>query len=190
MRQGPLPGTIRRQGLDFSALALVIPPKSVRVVPVWKRRETSLQEEDDMGLLGKLFSSKPDFPAIDPASAAAARVAKFEQELHDLAETVKQPLEVIPAQSAAYVFIGKPPKKFGLAWIDGDKVKGLNTLVEEHGMKPAEVARVVDQLRDVYERHSDADRFTATVKDVDIVVTPSSRFEDEVHKVIDTILQH
>jgi hypothetical protein len=143
-----------------------------------------------MGLLGKLFSSKPDFPAIDPASAAAARVARIEQELHHLAETVREPLEVVPAQSAAYVFIGKPPRKFGLAWIDGDKVKGLNTLVEEHGMKPAEVARLVDQLREVYERNSDADRYTATVKDVDIVVTPSSRFENEVHEIIDKILQH
>jgi hypothetical protein len=143
-----------------------------------------------MGLLGKLFSSKPDFPAIDPSSAAAARVATLEQQLHELAQEVKEPLEVVPAQSAAYVFIGKPPKKFGLAWIDHGKVKGLNTLVEEHGMKPSEVAKVVDQLREVYERHENVDRYTATVKDVDIVVTPSSRFENEVHEVIDTILRH
>ena len=143
-----------------------------------------------MGLFGKLFSSKPDFPSIDPDSTAAARVAKFEQELHDLAEDVKQPLEVVPAQHAAYVFIGKPPKRFGMAWIDDGKVKGLNTLVKEHGLKPAEAAKVVDRLREVYERNNDVNRYTATVKDVDIVVTPSERFENEVHEVIDTILRH
>lgn len=38
-----------------------------------------------MGLLDRLFPSKPDFPAIDPNSAAAERVAKVEQELHNLA---------------------------------------------------------------------------------------------------------
>ena len=38
-----------------------------------------------MGLLRKLFSSKPDFPAIDPGSAAAMRVAGVGQGLHDLA---------------------------------------------------------------------------------------------------------
>ena len=81
-----------------------------------------------MGLLGKIFSSKPDFPAIDPGSTAAERVARVEEQLHDLAGKVKEPLEVVPAEQAAYVFIGKPPKKFGLAWIHDGKVSGLNTL--------------------------------------------------------------
>jgi hypothetical protein len=143
-----------------------------------------------MGLLGTLFSSKPDYPAIDPASTAAARVAQVEQQLSDLAAKARQPLEVVPAEKAAYVFIGKPPKKFGMAWIHGDKVSGLNTLVEEHGLKPAQVARVVDELREAYERSQDADRYTAKVKDVDVVVTPSGRLEQEVHAIIDGILRH
>jgi hypothetical protein len=33
-------------------------------------------------------------------------------------------------------------------------------------------------------------RYTATVQDVDVVVTPSSRLEQEVHQIIDTILRH
>lgn len=143
-----------------------------------------------MGLLGKLFSSKPDFPAIDPHSVAAERLAKVEKQLHDLAENVKEPLEVVPAERAAYVFIGKPPKKFGLAWIHDGQLSGLNTLVEEHGLKPPEVARVVDQLREVYERHQDAPRFVAKVQDVDVVVATSNRLESEVHKVIDEIVHH
>lgn len=143
-----------------------------------------------MGLFGKLFSSKPDFPAIDPGSTAAGRLTKVEKELHELAEGVKEPLEVVPAERAAYVFIGKPPKKFGLAWIHDGKVSGLNTLVEEHGLKPPEVANVVDQLRKVYERHEDLPRYTAQVRGVDVVVTPSSRLEQEVHEVIDAIVRH
>lgn len=143
-----------------------------------------------MGLFGKLFSSKPDFPAIDPGSEAAARLAKVEKQLHDLAESVKEPLEVVPAERAAYVFIGKPPKKFGLAWIHDGKLSGLNTLVEEHGLKPPEVARVVDQLREVYERHQDAQRYVAKVQDVDVVVAPSGRLETEVHDVIEAIVRH
>ena len=143
-----------------------------------------------MGLLGKLFSSQPDFPAIDPNSAAAERVAKVETQLHDLAEDVKEPLEVVPAERAAYVFIGKPPKKFGLAWIHDGKVSGLNTLVEEHGLKPPEVARVVDRLREVYERYQDVPRYTVKVRDVGVVVAPSSGLETEVHEVIEAIVRH
>jgi len=143
-----------------------------------------------MGLFGKLFSSQPAYPAIDPSSAAAQRVAKVEKELGELAAKVGEPLEVVPAQAAAYVFIGKPPKKFGLAWIHDGKVSGLNTLVEEHGLKPPEVGRVLDQLREAYERNQDVQRYTARVNDVGVVVAPSGRLETEVHDVIDAIVHH
>lgn len=143
-----------------------------------------------MGIFGNLFSSKPEYPAIDPSSKAAERVARVEKELHELAENVKAPLEVVPAKGAAYVFIGKPPKKFGLAWIHDGKVTGLNTLVEEHGLKPPEAARVLDQLREVYERHQDVQRYKATVRDVGVVVAPSEKLEEEVHHVIESIVHH
>jgi hypothetical protein len=143
-----------------------------------------------MGLLGNIFSSKPDFPALDPDCAAAARLAAVEQQLHELAGEIKDPLEVVPAEHAAYVFIGKPPKKFGLAWIHEGQVSGLNKLVEEHGLKPAEAGKVVEQLREAYERAADEKRFLATVQDLDVVVTPSPRLEKEVHEIIEKILRH
>jgi hypothetical protein len=143
-----------------------------------------------MSLFGSLFSGKPDYPAIDPASTAASRIAEVEDQLGELAGQVKDPLEVVPAEHAAYVFIGKPPKKFGLAWIHDGQVSGLNTLVEEHGLKPLEVEKVVDQLREAYERNADANRFCATIQDRDVVVTPSPRLEKEVHEIIDEVVHH
>jgi hypothetical protein len=143
-----------------------------------------------MSLFGNLFSSKPDYPAIDPTSTAAMRVAEVKSELGQLAEQVKDPLEVVPAEHAAYVFIGKPPKKFGLAWIHEGQISGLNTLVEEHGLKPLEVEKVLDQLRDAYERNADVNRFCTTVQDRDVVVTPSARLEKEVHEIIDNVVHH
>ena len=143
-----------------------------------------------MGILEKLFSTRPDYPAIDPNSPAAERITQVEKELHDLAENVRQPLEVVPSEHAAYVFIGKPPKKFGMAWIHDGKVSGLNTLVEEHGLQPAEAAKVADRLREVYERNQDVQRYTAQVQDVSVVVAPSGQLEKEVHDVIDAIVHH
>jgi len=143
-----------------------------------------------MSLFGNLFSSKPQYPAIDPASAAASRIAKVEAQLGELAGQVKDPLEVVPAEHAAYVFIGKPPKKFGLAWIHDGKVSGLNTLVEEHGLKPLEVQKVVGQLRDAYQRHADVSRFCTTVQDRDVVITPSPKLEKEVHEIIEKVVHH
>lgn len=143
-----------------------------------------------MGLLEKLFSSKPDFPAIDPGSAAAMRVGRVERELSNLASEVRTKLEVVPAEPAAYVFIGKPPKEFGLAWIHDGKVSGLNTLVKEHGLKASEIGNVVDQLRAAYQRNMDVNRYTAKVQGVSVVVTPSDDLAKEVHEIIDGILKH
>lgn len=140
-----------------------------------------------MGLLSSLFSSKIDYPPIDPSTDAARRIAEVESQLGELAGKVSDKLEVIPSRHAAYVFIGKPPKKFGLAWIHDGEVSGLNSLVQDHGMKPTEVEKVVDELRTVYQKASDAKRFSTKVKDRLVVVTPSSQLEEDVHKIIDRI---
>jgi len=143
-----------------------------------------------MSLFGNLFSSKPNYPAIDPSSPAASRVAEIKTQLGELAGQVKDPLEVIPAEDAAYVFIGKPPKKFGLAWIHDGKISGLNKLVEEQGLKPLEVQKVVDQLRKVYERNADVDRFCTNVQNREVVITPSAKMEKEVHEIIEKVVHH
>jgi hypothetical protein len=143
-----------------------------------------------MGLLEKLFSSKPDFPAIDPDSTAAMRVGKIERELGNLAAEVRTRLEVVPADPAAYVFIGKPPKEFGFAWIHDGKVSGLNTLVKEHGLKTTEIGEVVDQLRAAYQHNAEVNRYSAKVQGANVVVTPSDQLANEVRQIIDGVLKH
>ena len=143
-----------------------------------------------MGLFGNLFSSTPDYPAIDSSSTAARRLSEVETQLGELAGRIKGPLEVVPAEHAAYVFIGKPPKNFGLAWIHDGKINGLNTLVEEHGLEPKEIQGVVEQLRIAYERNADVSRFCATVNDREVVVTPSTKLEHEVHDIIEKVVHH
>ena len=118
------------------------------------------------------------------------RLAEVEDQLGELAGQVNDPLEVVPTEHAAYVFIGKPPKRFGLAWIHDGKISGLNTLVEEHGLKPLEVEKLLDQLRGAYERNANVSRFCATVQDRDVVVTPSPKLEKEVHEIIDNVVHH
>jgi hypothetical protein len=143
-----------------------------------------------MSLFGNLFSSKPEFPAIDPSSTAASRVDEVKAQIGQLAEKTKDPLEVVPADQAAYVFIGKPPKKFGLAWVHGGELSSLHTLVEEHHLNPSEVEKVVDKLRHAYERHADDSRFCTTIEGRDVVVTPSVKLETEVREIIDQVVHH
>jgi len=48
----------------------------------------------------------------------------------------------------------------------------------------------VDQLRDAYERNTDVNRFSATVQERDVVVTPSPELEKEVHEIIEKVVHH
>lgn len=144
-----------------------------------------------MSFLGNLFSrgaSTPDYPPVDNVSTIGRRLEEVKPELKELMSKVSQPLEVVPAEHAAYVFIGKPPSSFGLAWIHDGTVSGLNTLVQEHGVAPAEVEKVVDELRTAYSRHQDAQHFSATIGKRKVVVTASEALENEVHGIIEKIL--
>ena len=101
-----------------------------------------------MGLFNKLFSSKQDsYPPLQTDSYASQRVDAVHNELEALISETGERLEVVPAEKAAYVFVGRPPKKFGLAWIQENKVSNFKTLIEDHGVNPIKLERITRQLR-------------------------------------------
>ena len=137
-----------------------------------------------MGFFGKMFGGGPDYPELAPNTEAAARLEAIRGNLEQLARDVSDPMEVVPSEAGAYVFIGKPPKRFGIAWIEGNEVKSFKTLMEEHGMSGQEVNKVSDELREVYQRHQDASRFRTKMAERDLVVTPSQDLEHEVRDIL------
>lgn len=140
-----------------------------------------------MGFFSDLFSSQPKYPPLDRSSHSARLLEEVKPQLKELAGKVSDPLEVIPSEHAAYVFIGKPPKNFGLAWVHDGEVSGLNTLIEEHGMQPGEIAHVVDELREAYKHCDQVERFSTDLEGTKLVVTPSDQLEHEVHDIIDKL---
>ena len=141
-----------------------------------------------MGLFDKILRGKPDYPELDSSTAAAARLQNIRTELKTLHAEAKQPLEVVPGKDRSYVFIGKPPKKFGVAWIEGGRVHNFKTLVEEHGVEPARLQKIAETLRETYEANQENDRFTASIGEQDVVVIASVKFYREVGDVIQGVL--
>lgn len=137
-----------------------------------------------MGFFDKMFGGAPKYPVLDSASAAAGRLEAIRGNLEKLARDVSDPMEVIPSEAGAFVFIGKPPKKFGIAWIEDNQVKSFKTLMEEHGVSGAAVAKVSDELREAYQRHHDTEHFQTTIAERNIVVTPSEPLEHEVREIL------
>lgn len=137
-----------------------------------------------MGFFDRIFASSKGYPELEESSLAATRIAKIKEQLEALTKQVHQPLEVVPGEEGSYVFIGKPPKDFGIAWIEGGKLHSLKTLAEEQGVKPEEMKTISDRLRRIYEANQNDSRFSTKVGKKNIVVTPSEQFRTQVSEVI------
>ena len=144
-----------------------------------------------MGILGKLFGGKNDYPSLDLSAPVAKTLESVRPPLEKLAEETKAPLEVVPAEDSVFIFIGKPPKKFGIAWIeDGEKIINFKSLVEEKGLTPTSLEHLNEKLRQAYIAHQDQPRYVTKISDRDIVVIPSPSLLDNLKDVVEKTVGH
>jgi hypothetical protein len=145
-----------------------------------------LKKEEFMGFMDKLFGSSKEYPPLDKDNPAAQKLEAMRQPVEKLISEINDPLEVVPGQETAFFFIGKPPKKFGVAWVGKDgKVVNFKSLVEEKGLSMISLEKLSDRLKAVYIEHQEEPRFSTTIKDKQIVVTPSETLQGDIKKVID-----
>lgn len=130
------------------------------------------------------FSKKVSYPELDPSNPAAELVQEVTEPLKDLMAQVSDPLEVVPADDQAYVFIGKPPKKFGVATIEEGQVQSFVAAAREKGLDNLAIQKLNERLRDAYANNMDAQRFSASVAGKSIVVTPCQALAQEVRQII------
>ncbi len=142
-----------------------------------------------MGILSGLFGGSESHTPLPSDSYASARLQEVTDQLEALMAETPERLEVVPSEHAAYVFIGKPPKKFGLAWIHDGRTSNFKTLVEDHGVNPIRLERITGHLREAYQRSASVERFAVNIADREIIVTPSEMLEKEVHDIIDEVIK-
>jgi hypothetical protein len=130
------------------------------------------------------FSKKVDYPELGDDSPVAEQINEVEGPLKTLMNQVSDPLEVIPADNQAYVFIGKPPKKFGVAVIEGGAVQSFVAAAKEKGLEPVKIQKLNEQFRDAYIQNQDAQRYKASIAGKEIVVTPCAELAREVSQIM------
>ena len=138
-----------------------------------------------MGIFGNLFGGKQDYPPLPADTEAMAKLDEMKVQLEELAKKVNDHLEVVPAEHEAYVYLGKPPKRFGIAWIHDGKLSSLNELVGEGHLTQAETQKLIGKLGRAYEHASDAPRYSAELAGKKVVVIPSRGLGEEVHEIIE-----
>ena len=139
-----------------------------------------------MGFMDKLFGSAKEYPPLDKNDPAAQKIDALRQPVEKLLSEVKDPVEVVPGDETAFFFIGKPPKKFGVAWVGKDgKVVNFKSLVEEKGLSIISLERLSDLLKQIYIQHQEEPRYSVTINEKQVVVTTSEALKNDIRKVIE-----
>lgn len=142
-----------------------------------------------MGFMDKLFGSAKEYPPLNKDDPAAQKLDALRQPVEKFVSEVNDPIEVVPGNETAFFFIGKPPKKFGVAWVGKDgKVVNFKSLVEEKGLSMISLERLSDKLKQVYIQHQEEPRYSTTIQEKQVVVTPSETLKSDIRKVIDDTL--
>mgnify|MGYP001812413795 FL=1 len=138
-----------------------------------------------MGMLDRWLGGKNDYPPLPADNEARAKIDEIKTELEQLAGKVRDHLEIVPGEHEAYVYLGKPPKHFGIAWLHDGRVDGLNELVDQHKLSQSQVQTLVVALGDAYEHAGDAPRYSTEVAGRTVTVIPSRGLGKEVHEIIE-----
>lgn len=139
-----------------------------------------------MGFLSNLFGGdKKEYPELDTSNPVAQRIENFRNDLENFVKDISDSVEVIPTDKTAYLFLGKPPKSFGIAWIRDGKINNFKTLAAEKGVSELKLQLMSEKLRQAYEKSEAASRFTTTVSDQKIIVTSSDSLEKELESIIE-----
>lgn len=141
-----------------------------------------------MGLLDKFFGSKVVYPPLPAGNDATAQLDEVKAPLEELAHKVHDHLEVVPAEHEAFVFLGKPPSNFGIAWIHDGKVTGLKEFAEEHHLTQIEMGKLIVRLGEAYQHASETPRYSAEFGGKQMVVIPSKGLEQEMHQIMSNTL--
>jgi hypothetical protein len=134
-----------------------------------------------------LFSKKVNYPELSKEHPAAEQIESLKAPLEKLAGQVSDPLEVIPSDNHGYVFIGKPPKKFGIALLEEGTFKNFVALAKEKGLGDPKILSVIDSLGDAYKNNQDTERYKIEVAGKEVVVTPCQKLEAQIEQIVQSI---
>jgi len=139
-----------------------------------------------MGFMDKIFGSSKEYPPLNMNDPAMQKIEAMRQPIENLVSEIKDPIEIVPGNETAFFFIGKPPKKFGVAWVGKDgKVVNFKSLVAERGLSPISLEMLSDRLKEVYTKHQESPRYSMTICDKQVVVTPLESLKSDIRKVIE-----
>lgn len=141
-----------------------------------------------MGFLGKLMGKADNLPSINPDVPEHRMMESFKKHIKVLLENVEDPIEVLPYEDKAYVFVGKPPKQFGFMWMDDKYINNLKGVVKEKGMSMADLGRISEDIRTVYTNNRDMlKKYSWKVDNAQVIIISSDTLGQGLKRIVDGI---
>jgi len=140
-----------------------------------------------MGLFGKLFGTEKELPQLDPSSTAASRLNSHKSELEPFVSKIHDTMEFVPADKTVYVYIGKPPSMFGLAWFDNGQEVNFKTFTASKGLKQKQIQSIYGKLGEAYASCETEPRFGAVIAGKKVTVIPSDTLVKKIEEIIHTV---
>lgn len=137
-----------------------------------------------MGIFGKLFGKKEEYPALDSSTLASTRLQHFKEQLEPFVQKIHDNIELVPAKNTIYVYIGKPPGMFGMAWFEDGKEVNFKTLMKNKGLSQRKVQHISMKLGEAYENSKETSRFSVDIAGKTVTVTPSDALAAEIQRII------
>jgi len=135
-----------------------------------------------MGLFGGMFG--PKHPELDPQSGATRQIADQGQTFASFVSSANDRMEAVPGDGSLFVFVGKPPKAFGLVWFDGEGRHDVRSMMENKAMTRDSASQLVHDLPTIYARYSAEERFVHKVGSKSVIVTPSAAFHADLQRAV------
>lgn len=140
-----------------------------------------------MGLFGKLFGKEQELPQLDASTPAAAKLNEHKAALEPFVAKIHDKMEFVPAADTVYVFIGKPPGMFGLAWFQNGQEINFKSFTTSKGLKQKQIQSIYGRLGEAYAASESAARFETTIAGKKVIVLPSDDLAKKIHEIVHTV---
>ena len=140
-----------------------------------------------MSFLERLFG-RTSYPDLSEGHPLRQKLGAWEPQLRELAEQMHAPMEILPADQEAFVFVGKPPKRFNLAWIHDGKIETLKNIEQERHIPAKEMGRLVEDLAEAYSASDDGERYQAEIAGAKVIVNTSDQLEHRVDEILNRVV--
>jgi hypothetical protein len=141
-----------------------------------------------MGILGGLFGTKHE--PLPDHDLAARRIEAGGEAFEAFVASANDTMEVVSGDGPLYVFVGRPPKAFGVVWFEDGARCDVRSMMERGVMSRDSAASLVSELTRIYVSHSDETRYSYKVNGHGITVTPSEALYADVNGAVQRAKLH